>query len=322
MDLSPARMPRALPLWSWAPAFLAALVVAIVLFGTSPTARAPSPSEGTWSVGDHWTNGIVNAEFEPHAPGVTVASVWGEPGYGLYAGLGGLGEYNSSGTLVEAADFSHANWAVANDSTRGELALDYSARLPVTRGSAGFAEVEVNFTSGAAGGPPGSTTNGVEFTVAVQGWPWQSARDSLGMDFPLWPNNDSLEHISTQVSNRTLNCLANDSDTAEEYFGWAAQAEARGANATQAALTPQATLQGSPQYLDVVVILSGGLGGYSSLTYDPLVGILGHPAVGSVPTTELGISLTVAGGGVALAALVLGRSRRRTSPLEMVEEDA
>jgi hypothetical protein len=322
MDASPTRTPRALPLWSWAPAFLAALVVAIVLLGTSPTGRAPSPSDGTWSVGDHWTNGIVNAEFEPHAPGVTVASVWGEPGYGLYAGLGGLGEYNSSGTLVEAADFSHANWAVANDSTRGELALDYSARLPVTRGSAGFVEVEVNFTSGAAGGPAGSTTTGVDFTVAVQSWPWQSARDSLGMDFPLWPNNDSLEHIGTQASNRTLDCRANDSGTAEEYFGWAGQAEAHGPNATQATLTSQATVQGSPQYLDLVVLLSGGSGGYTSLTYDPLVGILGHPATGSVPTTELGIALTVAGGGVALAALVLGRAQRRSSSLESVEEGA
>ncbi|MCI4363027.1 MAG: hypothetical protein L3K13_01800 [Thermoplasmata archaeon] len=319
---SPTIRPRVLSPWSWAPAFLAALVVAIVLIGTSPTGRAPSPSVGAWSVGDHWTNGVVTAEFVPTAPAVTVASVWTEPGYGLYAGLGGLGEYSPSGAEAASADFSGAHWAVRNASDSQELQLDYAATLPVSGGSGGHVSVEVNFTSGAAGGPAGVDSGGVSFTVAAQGWPWVSNSDSLGLLFPLWPNDTNLEHLSEHASGMTLNCLANDSGVAQEYFGWSGPASARGPTGQLAALTPAAVVSGNPQYDPLVVMLTGAPGGYSSLSYDPELGILGLVGAPSVPVTGLGIVFGATGGGLLLAALLLGRVQLRVPGLERVEEAA
>ncbi|MCI4345821.1 MAG: hypothetical protein L3K07_03610 [Thermoplasmata archaeon] len=316
---SPVARPRTLPLWSWAPAFLAALVVAIVLIGTSPTGRALSPSGGAWSVGDHWTNGVVTAEFVPNAPAITVASTWSEPGYGLYAGLAGLAEYRANGTQVASAEFSGAGWIVRNLSTSGELVLDYGSTLPVRGATGGSVAVEVNFTSGAAGGPAGVSSSGVSFTVAAQGWPWVSASDSLGLLFPLWPNNTSLEHVSESPNGMTLDCVANDSGLAQEYFGWSGTATARDTQGHPAALTPSAVISGSPEYLPLVVLLTGSPGGYSSLTYGLDLGILGLQHARALPASEVGIAFGAAGGGLLLAALVLRRVQTGSSELEQVE---
>ncbi|HEV2449563.1 MAG TPA: hypothetical protein VGU43_04025, partial [Thermoplasmata archaeon] len=184
---------RSLPARAWAPAFLAALVVALVLLGSSPSGHGPLPSAGSWSGGSTWGNGVTTAVFLPAQPGVTVSADAAESGYGLYAGLGGLGEYAPNGTLEAGADFSHAHWQVTDRSTSSQLQHDYAANVAV--GTRGSVDIQVNFTMAASGGPSGESSTAVSYTISAQNWPWSSSSDELGALLPIWPNDNSLEHI-------------------------------------------------------------------------------------------------------------------------------
>ncbi|MCI4334885.1 MAG: hypothetical protein L3K04_04595 [Thermoplasmata archaeon] len=307
---------RTTPARSWVPAFLAALVVALLLLGSSPSVRGSAPSAGSWSGGTTWTNGITTAEFLPHLPGVTVAAVDGDSGYGLYAGLGGLGEYTPGGQLVAAAQLSGAHWSALNLSTPQEMVMDYAASVPVGSSPSSAVHLQVNFTEGADGAPASISPTTVTFTIAEQGWPWSQSGDVLGVLLPLWPSNDSLEHIDTTVHGQTMNCLTNDSGRASEFFGWGGAASARGPSGQLAALTPSALVSGSGEYVPLVVLLEGSPGGYRSMSYDPQVGIIAGSVAGSVPLAALGVSLATASAGVFLAALLLGRVQRHSPSLE------
>jgi hypothetical protein len=306
-----------LPVRAWVPAFLAALVVAIVLLGSSPSGRGQLPSAGAWSGGSSWGNGIATAVFEPTQPGVTVSAVHGEAGYGLYAGLAGLGEYTTNGRLVTSADFADAHWQVTDRSTPYVLEHDYAATLGV--GTGGSVAVEVNFSMAAADGPTGLSSTGVTYTIAEQGWPWASSSDVLGTLQPLWPNNTSLEHIDLSVQGTTMDCLSNETGTAQEYFDWGGSMVARGPSGQLAALEPSIELSGNPQYVPLVVLLVGAPGGYSQFSYDPYVGILTSAAPAGLTLSDLVLGLGVAGAGVFLAALVLVNVQRRPPSLELAE---
>lgn len=314
---SPTRPPRALPARAWAPALLAALAVALVLLGSSPSGHGPHPSAGAWSGGSTWGNGVATAVFLPDRPGVTVASDSAESGYGLYAGLGGLGEYSVNGTLVAAADFSGAHWSVTDRSTPRLLLHEYAAAVAV--GGRGSVDIQVNFTMAASGGPSGASASAVSYTISAQHWPWSSGSDELGVVLPLWPNNDSLEHIDLLAQGTTMNCVSNETGTAEEYFGWGGAIEAREPRGQLAALEPSAIVSGNPEYVPLVVLLTGAPGGYAQFSYDPVVGILARPTAGGLPVTDLLVGLGVAGAGVGLAALLLLQVQRRPPSLERAD---
>jgi hypothetical protein len=306
---------RTLPVRAWVPAFLAALVVALVLLGSSPSGHGRLPSAGAWSGGSTWGNGLATAVFEPTQPGVTVSAVQGESGYGLYAGLGGLGEYTTGGTLVASADFADAHWQVTDRSTPALLEHDYAATVGV--GAHGSVAIEVNFTMAAAGGPAGVSSTAVTYTIAEQGWPWVSNADELGTLQPLWPNNTSLEHIDLTAQGTRMDCLSNETGTAQEYFDWGGSMVARGPSGALAALEPSLELSGNSQYVPLVVLLTGAPGGYSQFSYDPAVGILTPAAPAGLPLSDLLIGLGAAGAGVFLAALLLARVQRRPPSLEL-----
>ncbi|HEV2450000.1 MAG TPA: hypothetical protein VGU43_06305, partial [Thermoplasmata archaeon] len=114
-------------------------------------------------------------------------------------------------------------------------------------------------------------------------------------------------------------CLSNETGTAQEYFGWGGAVEARGPTGQLAALEPSAVVTGSPQYVPLVVLLTGAPGGYTQFSYDPVVGIITPSSPAGLPVTELVVGLGVAGAAIGLAALVLVQVQRRPPSLERVD---
>ncbi|HEV2316526.1 MAG TPA: hypothetical protein VGV89_03000, partial [Thermoplasmata archaeon] len=288
----------------------AGLVVVLVLVAVAPPRLSVSADHGRWSGADQWTNGVIVASFVPDRPAVTVASVTGEAGYGLYAGVFALEEIGTNGSTVASADLVAAHWSVSNGSSTDQLALNYTASVPVigsTDGTdLGAPVVSINFTSVAPAANSGSASF-VAFGLAVSGWPWNAPQDTLAASMPLWPNNVSLEQLSGLGSSDNVYCDPNDSLSHQEYFSWESQATATWSGGAMRELPTDSQVTGGPRYASVLVRFgSPGTSGYGGLRYDPRVGVLSGaaaPALGLLEYAAIGAGLA----GLAIAVVVVQR---------------
>lgn len=305
-DAPPHRRNTAWP--SFVPAVMATLVIGLALAATLP-AVAPSPPGGRWTGPGAWTNGLLAVQAESDHPAVTVSSGGNATPWGLYAGVGSIGELRADGTPVATADLESASWSVTNASAGPTLELGYAASVRVIglAGSPGTVQVFVNFTAGPGAAPESSATT-VGFTVAVVGWPWASSGDGMALAMPIWPNStDAAALVPAPGIAGTIDCRSTATHATFESFTWSTAATAVGPAGGTTGVSGSTQLVGGSDLTTVNVVFGGSAAGAKVLRYDPAIGVPGPLAVPAIPLA--GYALTV-GAAVGVIGLAVGASVR------------
>ena len=171
----------------------------------------------------------------------------------------------------------------------------------------------------------GTGTPRLKFDVAIDGWPWVSPDDRLGivvqMETFALPGGS---HFVYTAADDTVTQLwdANDSAIASVAFG--PSANTTSGPAEELSVSDQVGLfwNSSVPTMAVALLTFGGPGGYGNLSYDPWVdfGVSGIPTTLPIPPLPVnGAALPLlAVGGIALGALALGvvAYRARRHPIE------
>jgi hypothetical protein len=306
--------PRRIEGRAFAPAVLAALIVALLLLATSPP-QFGSTVGSAWTGGHRWSNGVFAATFATDRPAATIAPMGADPGYGLYAGVASVAELSANGSAIAIADLTRAAWTVDNATTSIGMTMTYATNATVRANGSGApvgaSDMVVSFTAGAAAPPTARDAGTLSFSVALTDWPWQGSGDSLMMSLPLWPSDPATEYLADGATPGTMDCMENSSHRSVEYFAWDPTAIVGETGPATTSVAASATVIGGSSAAAVQIHFASSAGAFRSLVYEPRIGLSQLPGSPPLPLADYAL---IAGGlaalTVGLAALMLRVGRR------------
>jgi hypothetical protein len=310
--------------WTLVPALAVGAVVLLLLhFGST---AAPNAQVGPVQMTSQYngSNGVVSMHLSDLGPAVTVSSARGSDPYGMYAGLGGIEELGSVGTVLSYANFSSTGWTVSNQSSAGRLSIGYAADMIVDRHGGGNtsspAGVTVLITAPGGSGASVSAATNVTLAISISEWPWLHPKDTLALLLPLWPSNTSSAHLADGGTD-TMNCVASDSNASKEYFSWAPQVEATDASGDVLSLAPSTAVLGGGPNATLEVLVPGVSSGLVGLQYAVTIAVVTHLGGASLPESEV-LAAGLGAGIVGIALCIQFRATwARSSSLQRAEED-
>jgi hypothetical protein len=174
----------------------------------------------------------------------------------------------------------------------------------------------------------GSGTNRMKFDVKVSGWPWVSSQDTLGLAVETGAYALPVgSHLVYTASNDTITQAWDSNDTTISSLAFGPSANVTSSPPSVLGVTDQVRIvpPGSNVTFAGALLTFTGAGGYSNMTYDPLIEFGPHGAVPTQPlptvpgaTGPLSLPILEIIVGAAGVGLVLGivAQRARRHPIE------
>ncbi len=284
-----------------------------------------------------WTQGQIMVQFNGESPSFHVSAL-NDSKIGLSVSVQGVGEVNSAGNLVAYAPFSGegTQWNLSWTNVSSGLVVNLTGTVPVGpasgpwnafqlpeelyNGNTGTANVVLTFHLTNSSGPQGWF---VKFDLSVQGWPWASSSDVLGMAMGV--DAQSETHVGSGEGGDNVTEGANSTGAPVATLTWAKSANVTYSSGTTstANVTSQIPASEDGASSGVRLLFAGVTGGYSQLFYDPSIWLNSaafHGSGGLVAfllTTDGMIALVGGMAVVLVAAGVALRNRKQRPSLEL-----
>lgn len=322
--------------------FVGAVALCALLFGAAGMAllhssSSPTPSNPSY---DHetpattarggagtWENGAIRLGFPTLQPVFTVGAV-SDPTDLVKQTITGIAEINGSNSIVSFASFEtvDANWTLTAHTNPSVTSVTLNATVPVNSSggawesgddssgeneSVGFVNVTIGFGLNGSSSPDPWT---IGYTLNVSEWPWLNSSDSLGVEVrsSLAP---ALGYWASGAGD-TVDALNSSSHAPFARFAWGANARTEysgGGSADSSVGTYRNISSGGASSL-VRLDFGSVTGGYTSLSYDPWVGILPAPLtagnLASLILTPESLAVLALGGSGAFLLASWARTRR------------